>query len=510
MEAKSNESRPAQDFDQLRLRIERIFVLIGALWTIVIAGIFVWAYHEAQSAGFVIARGALVESFNKDLVYRRWASIHGGVYVPVTSENPANQYLAHVPDRDISTPAGAKLTLVNPAYMTRQVQELAAKQYGHKGHITSLRPLRPENKADEWEAQALQAFEQGEKEKLSFEVMNGEPYLRLMRPFVTEEQCLKCHAIQGYKVGDIRGGISVSTPWGPIEQAIYTQIRFVAMGFTGIWLLGILGIFWARSAVKSNLEDRRKAEQERMEMERRVLNAQRLESLGLMAGGVAHDFNNNLMAILGNLELAQSDVPPGSRSATFVERAIEATEKSAKLSGQMLAYTGQTFFRPETIDLNVLLKDHAEAIRSAVPEARMLHMDLQDGVPSIQGDSLQIERVVMNLVVNASEAMENREGEIWVTTGETQCDGAYLERSRIDTKPAPGRFVFVEVRDTGCGMDQETQQRLFDPFFTTKFVGRGLGMAEVMGVVKGHGGAIMVESEVGKGTTIRVLFPETQ
>jgi len=507
MAENTGESNLSQEYDQHRHRIKRLFIVIGICWTIVIVGIFTIEYHETHSAFLGIACGALVESLEKDMCYRQWVTSHGGVYVPGTSDTPPNPYLAHIPERDIATPSGKKLTLVNPAYMTRQVHELAQKQYGHKGHITSLQLLRPENKADEWEAHALQSFEQGEKDKLSLGVMDGELYLRLMRPFITAEGCLKCHASQGYKVGDIRGGISVSLPWAPVEQAIYTQVHFYALGFSGIWLLGVVGILWARNVVLSNLEDRRRAEQDRMELERQILHARKQESLGLMAGGVAHDFNNSLQAILGNLELAQSNVPPDSKPARFLLKAVEATEKSAKLSAQMLAYTGLKFFWPETINLNALLTDLADAMRATLSGAKTLHLQLQNGVPSIQGDSLQLQRLVTNLVSNAAEAIDDKGGDIWLTTGEMYCDEGYLDQSFIVTRPAPGRFAIVEVRDSGSGMDKETQQKLFDPFFTSKSFGRGLGMPEVMGIVKGHNGAIMVESEVGKGTTIRVLFP---
>jgi two-component system cell cycle sensor histidine kinase/response regulator CckA len=168
----------------------------------------------------MLVKSMAYESYKKDLVYRRWATIHGGVYVPITPETPTNPYLSHIPERDISTPSGKKLTLVNPAYMTRQVHELGEKDYGLGGHITSLKPIRPENAPDEWERKALQGFEQNQKDVSSLVTIGNETYFRLMYPMITESGCLKCHTSQGYKVGDIRGGISVSVPWRHFREAL--------------------------------------------------------------------------------------------------------------------------------------------------------------------------------------------------------------------------------------------------------------------------------------------------
>jgi hypothetical protein len=164
----------------LQTRIDRILIAIGVCWTIVVAGILVWDYSTTYNTGMAMARSGILEAFNKDLVYRRWAASHGGVYVPVTAETPPNPHLAHLPDRDVTTPDGKNLTLINPAYMTRQVQELAEKHYGNKGHITSLKPLRPENAPDEWEKHALLEFEQGKEQVWSVEPIGNDPYLRFM------------------------------------------------------------------------------------------------------------------------------------------------------------------------------------------------------------------------------------------------------------------------------------------------------------------------------------------
>ena len=335
-------------------RVDRIFFIIAAFWTLVIVTVFGLNYRDAYSSAVAIAKAGLVESYNKDLVYRRWAAIHGGVYVPITPDSPPSPYLEHIPERDISTPSGKKLTLINPAYMTRQVQELAEKQYGHKGHITSLNPLRPANSPDEWERKVLLAFEQGEKEASSIELLGNEKYFRFMRPFVVEQSCLSCHESQGYKLGDIRGGISVSAPWKPVEEALFGQIWHTIAIFAGIWLIGILGMFGACNVIKRNISERERADEETLEMERKLLHAQKLESLSVMAGGIAHDFNNLLMGVLGNLELALTDPDLAPATRSNIEKATQASERSAELSHQMLIYSGTGFYNPKDLDIAVL------------------------------------------------------------------------------------------------------------------------------------------------------------
>ena len=259
------------------------------------------------------------------------------------------------------------------------------------------------------------------------------------------------------------------------------------------------------------ITERKRLEEERLAMERKLLHAQKLESLGVMAGGIAHDFNNLLMAILGNLELALADLDLAPETRQRIEKAIQASERSAELSHQMLIYSGSGFYNPKDLDFAELAfklaHENEYLFNSFIPQTATLNFKINKGLPLIRGDEDQIQRVIANLVLNASESIRDNNGEVNLTTGVMDCDESYLSLSRLQKKPSPGRFVLLEVTDTGCGMDAETQHKLFDPFFTSKFWGRGLGMAEVMGIVKGHHGAIIVESEVGKGSKIRVLFP---
>ena len=226
-----------------------------------------------------------------------------------------------------------------------------------------------------------------------------------------------------------------------------------------------------------------------------------------MAGGIAHDFNNQLAVVLGNLELALTDQTLDPKTRLSMENAVKASERSAELSRQMLIYSGSAFYLPNDIHLDELLNRNFGLMKLGVSKHVSLSLDSSDSLPRINGDPKQIQRVIMNLLTNASEAIGDTKGDVTIRTGVMDCDPEYLSHSRLREKPEPGRFVFLEVVDNGCGMNDETLQRIFDPFFTTKFWGRGLGMPEVMGIVKGHHGAIMVDSQVGEGTIIRVLFP---
>lgn len=262
--------------------------------------------------------------------------------------------------------------------------------------------------------------------------------------------------------------------------------------------------------VARDITDRVKAEDERIEMERRFQHMQKLESLGVLAGGIAHDFNNLLMAMMGHLDLALEDAPVDSEVYFHVAEAERTAHRAAELTRQMLAYSGRGHFRLEPVDLNELVREMEHLLRSSISKNATFNMDLEEPLPPLLADPAQLEQIFLNLVVNASEALGSERGEIRLATGLVDADRAYLTRCRPECRVRPGRYVFLEVTDTGVGMDAETQQRLFEPFFTTKFTGRGLGLAAVMGIVRGHDGTLLVDSEPGRGTTIRVLLPPSR
>lgn len=255
------------------------------------------------------------------------------------------------------------------------------------------------------------------------------------------------------------------------------------------------------------IQEQKRAEEERQRLERHLLHIQKLESLGTMSGGIAHDYNNLLQAVLGNLELSLMKLPHDTPVRNLLCQAVNAAERAARLSGMMLAYSGKGVYSITEQDLTGLIEMNITMLAAAISKCITFDLKLDQNLPPIMADADQIQQVLMNLIINASEAIGNTNGLITLSTGVQEFDQKVLNSSRLEEKLATGRYVWMEVSDSGCGMDEKTLDRLFDPFFTTKFTGRGLGMSVAQGIIRAHNGAILVESSPGIGTTIRVLFP---
>ena len=237
-------------------------LVLAIVWTVIVGVSLVWNLHEKERATTAVAQTLARAGFERDVLYRRWNAMHGGVYVPATEKTKPNLHL-DVPERDIETPAGRRLTLVNPAYMTRQVHELGAQTNGIQGHITSLKPIRPENAADPWETAALESFERGETEHSSLELFpRRAPPSSRCALLSTEKRCLKCHAAQGYQEGDIQGGVSVSVPMKPL-WAIEREAMFLIVAWHGgFWILGLAGIGLSYRHLRAGVRERDRVEGE--------------------------------------------------------------------------------------------------------------------------------------------------------------------------------------------------------------------------------------------------------
>ena len=233
-----------------------IAATVALLWTITILVFFLWNSAFERKHLFEMAKNEALSFYKKDQAFRNWVASHSGVYVPVDENTPRNPYLSHVFERDITTPSGRELTLMNPAYVIRQVMGNFPDLYGVKGHITSLKPLNPINVPDEWEVSALSSFESGTVEAIEISSIDGEPYMRFMRPMLTKESCLKCHAHQGYKVGDIRGGVSLAVPFTPYLAIQQSTIRGLASSLGSIWIFGIFAIGFITHIGKKRLVER--------------------------------------------------------------------------------------------------------------------------------------------------------------------------------------------------------------------------------------------------------------
>ncbi len=259
----------------------------------------------------------------------------------------------------------------------------------------------------------------------------------------------------------------------------------------------------------TDVTEREAIASQRRQMERRLLHSQKLESLGLLAGGIAHDFNNILMAVIGHANLARLRLPPEARVLEHITQIERAAARASDLARQLLAYSGKGKFVLEPVDLSRVVEEMTPLLAVSVAKTVTLQRYLVAPLPAVEADPTQMRQVVMNLVINASEAIGERNGHIILATGVRDCDEAYLRDAWAGDPLPAGPYVFLEVADSGCGMDRDTLARIFDPFFSTKFTGRGLGLAAVLGIVRGHKGGIKVYSEVGQGTTFKVFFPAT-
>ncbi|HLA77940.1 MAG TPA: PAS domain S-box protein [Vicinamibacteria bacterium] len=283
------------------------------------------------------------------------------------------------------------------------------------------------------------------------------------------------------------------------EQAAITPVRDSAGAITHF------------IAVKEDISARKQAEEALRQSEERLRQAQKREAIARLAGGVAHHFNNLLAAVLGRISLAREGLAPDSRARQHLDKALEAGDRAADLARQMLAYSGRGHFQLRPVDLSRVVQESLALLAAAVPSQTQLETALAPDLPAVRADLGQMQQLLMNLTINGAEAIGPKVGTVRLATGRLQL-GAESDRYTQHTQEAlsPGAYVCLEVADDGEGMDQATMERIFDPFFSTKFVGRGLGLAAVLGIVRGHRGGIEVVSVPGQGATVRVVLPATE
>ncbi|MBA4367188.1 MAG: hypothetical protein C0403_06070 [Desulfobacterium sp.] len=321
------------------------------VWSFIMLALLLWNYNNEKAATYEAAKIQARTAFEKDVLLRQWNADHGGLYAPITEKTQPNPYL-DIPEREISTPSGIKLTKITPAFMTRQIHELALQMSGVRGHITSLKPIRPGNAPDQWESNALASFNKGIKEISSVEKMNGENYMRLMRPLLTDESCLKCHAKQGYRVGDIRGGISVSVPLSPYSEIEKSGIMtlFIINGI--IWFAGVMGIGAGMFFLDHQVHHRLKAEEA-------LRHKEKLQGIIEMSGAVCHELNQPLQAISGNAELLlmsiKKDDPAYKKIINIQHQADRMGKITKKLMG-ITSYKTKAYLNETIIDIDKAAK----------------------------------------------------------------------------------------------------------------------------------------------------------
>ena len=496
------------------IRERRWWVVLLFLWAAAI-GIYTYLHlGQMREQMTSVALAGARNMFRMVILTRNWNASHGGIYVPVTQRVEPNPYLDH-PKRDLTTTDGVELTMINPAYMTRLIAEMAESASGAIFRLTSLKPIRPENKADAWENQSLHAFENGVKE--TFAVAEGRDgmMLRYMAPLPVEESCLACHRKQGYQVGDIRGGISVSQRYEPIADALGRNSRtvvlasgatFVLVALLGWLMLELLRRRWLELASKVH---------ELQETQSQLLQSEKMAAIGQLAAGVAHEINNPIGFVNSNLGTLKN----------YTGQLLDLAERSRKGKASEADFVAADFDYLKT-DIDDLLRESRDGLErvkkivadlkdfSHVDESEWQEADLNAGIestlnvvwnelkykaevvrefgdlPKVPCVAAQINQVVMNLLVNAAHAIEQR-GTITVRTG---CDATQ---------------AWIEVSDTGRGIAPAAMPRIFEPFYTTKPVGKGTGLSLSLSydIVKKHGGRIDFSSEVGVGTTFRVSLP---
>jgi PAS domain S-box-containing protein len=597
------------------------------VWTAVIGGSLVWNFHLQDKQFAELVHKEAIANFDKDQGFRLWGTKHGGVYVPVTEETPPSPYLAHIPERDIETPSGRRLTLMNPAYMVRQLMEDYTELYGVRGHITGLVVLRPGNAPDEWEKRALVQLKAGADEVMANTEIDGELYHRMMRPMYMKPGCEKCHGHLGFKLGDFRGGVSVSVPLAPYVAARREGAGLLALSHGLIWLLGLGGVGVGARQVRNRIEERDRADEqlethrarfenllnlspdafvvidearriqlfsqgaantfgyrpdevlgepieilmpeefrgdhgahvrdfaasgqstrlfgergdltgrrkdgstfpaeasvarldladetlftatlrdvtERNERDQILRQAQKMEAVGQLTGGVAHDFNNLLTVVLGNLELLRDGAAGNAAQIGFAESAIRATERGALLTQRLLAFSRKQTLNPKGLDLNELVAGMLDLLQRTLGETIEIEAESADDPWPALADPAQMESALLNLALNARDAMPVG-GRLMIETSNVRFDDEYAE-AQADI--AAGEYVQISVSDTGTGMPADVMEHVFEPFYTTKDVGEGsgLGLSMVYGFAKQSGGHVTVTSEENRGTTVSLYLP---
>ena len=481
--------------DPTRLNILRRWAtVLGIAWTLLCLLWAGWLLQDNRDHAERMARMEARIHLSKDLSFRPWASSHGGVYVPVDSSTPPNPYLTRIAERDLISPQGKPLTLMNPAYIMRQFYSRLDSN-GVRGSITSLQPLNPINAPDEWERQALERFAQGStmEEEL---VGNGEQAReRLLQRLIVEKSCLKCHAHQGYKEGDVRGGIGVSVRLAPyiLERKAINRNGLFRIGT--LWLLGLAGI--VGSAVWAS-----RLEAQRLLAERMAQRSQRYKAMGEAAGGIAHDFKNRLAIALMALDVAEDEVKsPEGRAVMTASRT--ALEQATQLARSLMDLARIEESAPHPIDFGRCIGEARAILLASSGSLYQWSVNVPTGITVI-GWGSRLRNALIDLGLNAIQAMPEG-GEIRIDWCQARLDQEFCLQSRLPI--VPGEYLALTLADQGCGIPPENLPSLFDPYFTTKSNGTGLGLPSVIATLGQHHGTVTVSSVVGQGTSFTLYLP---
>ena len=493
-----------RDLTERRFRyLYVVTAIVLSTWTFLVAGSLAWNIRIEQRQTRELAAKEARSLFNKDKAFRLWAASHGGVYVPVTARTPANPNLAHIPERDITTSSGKNLTLMNPAYMLRQLMNDYAELYGIKGRITAHpnKLFNPGNRPDKWETEALQSFERGETEVFEFAETDGQSTLRLMRPLFIVETCLKCHAKQGYKVGDFRGGVGVSVPMAgyKFDEKKHMISASATHGFA--WLLG-LGVTFAvarrsKRHTNENLAAERKLRRAKEEAEK----SDKAKSEFLAA--MSHELRTPMNAVLGFAQMLQYDTrtPLTSNQEKSVQNILDGGNHLLELINEILDLS--------MIEENLISLDFEDVMANAViancvslmaPIGAPRHITIVDQFSALSPSCLRADRqrltqILLNLLSNAVKY--NKDGGVVHVYGQETDDG----------------YLRIFVSDTGIGISEENCPGIFDMFHRhgnnamIAREGTGIGLNVTKHLVERMTGRIGFESATDVGSTFWVDLP---
>jgi len=513
------------------LKVYYAFFILGL--SLFMLGSVIWNVKKENDFALEYAIIEANATYNKDLLYRRWASLHGGVYVPISETTPPNPALTFVDERDIISTSGKKYTLVNPAYMTRQVHEMGEIQYGVKGHITSLNPIRALNKPDEWEAKALELFEKGQTKFHSVEMINGQPYLRQIQAMVTEKTCLKCHSHQGYKEGDIRGGISVSVPMENYYRVASQKIKLLSFTHLSLYFFVLFLSTLAFRKYSVELRERHRIAQ-KVEESKTLLQKQNHEYMALneeyksqneelkiardkaeegnilktaFLHNLSHEIRTPLNAICGFSNMLNNNELSAKKKTEFAHIIQNSSNQLLSIVNDILTVsaleTNQEKVISEVINLDELFNSIYDLF-SARCHAKGIKLEIIAGnniaISPIYSDKTKLFQMVSNLMNNAVKFTYN--GKISVAYNLTNC-----------TMGGNMCWLHVVVQDTGIGIAPEHHEIIFERFrqadtsISQQYGGTGLGLSITKGFIDLLGGHIQVDSQLNKGSKFLFDIP---
>jgi signal transduction histidine kinase len=493
------ESPLKQNFWEKKLSVYGITFIV--CWSLLISFSLGLALYQVRKETIEVVRNVARTNANRDALYRKWNTMHGGVYVQVSENTHASPFLDHRPDWDLTTTSGRKLTLMNAPYMLAQVNDLSGMDNRLKASIKNLDPMLPENSPDAWETAALKTLRTETDEASEVVRIDGIDTLRFMKPLTADIGCMVNRPEQDLHSGDIVGGLSLSVPLTPFQELTTNHKRLIWAGHLSLWFLGLVAAGCTFTKLRQNIK-------ENESLQSQLIQAQKLEAVGRLTGGIAHDFNNLLTAIVGYSELSLMKIPENDALREDIEQIHQAGEKAADLTRQLLAFSRKQVIEKKNLSLNTIIEGIGKMLRRLIREDIELEILTRSIVRNIEADPTQIEQILMNLAVNAKDAMPSG-GSLKIETDSVELGQDFFRREK---EMRPGRYVLLKVTDTGEGIPSEIINQIFEPFFTTKETGKGtgLGLSTVYGIVKQHDGYINVTSKPGLGTTFRVYFPERE